>query len=109
MIELALVLLSKRIINLRYKESILIDNGTNRDIELFSKRIDIQVGNQEVNDIEGNIYGKEEDEQDSQHQRKRKLKILQRMSFTEKVDCFAYILLFISYSILNLIYFIVNV
>ena len=109
MIELALVLLSKRIIDLRYKASILIDNGTNRDCEFSSKRINIQVGNEEINDIERNSYIKGEAEHDSQHQRKGKLKILQHMSFTEKVDLFAYILLSICYSIFNLIYFIVNV
>ena len=109
MIELALVLFSKRIVDLRYKASILTDNRTNRDCEFSSRRVNLQVENQKINDIEGNSYSKEVAEHDSQHQRKGKLNSLQHLSFTEKVDSFAFILLSISYSIFNLIYFIVNV
>ena len=81
MIELALVLFCKRIIDLRYKASTVIDNGTNRDCEFSSKRINIQVENQKMNDIEGNSDSKEEAKQDSQQQRKGNINILRDKHF----------------------------
>ena len=48
MIELALVLFSKRIVDLRRKASKFTDNGTNRGCEFSSKRINIQVANQKI-------------------------------------------------------------